>query len=99
MYEAEVRETFSANLRRLLRERNLSQKNLSEKLNVSYVQVSRWATGKNPPSWEMVMALCHNLDVSVVDLFSNEKLSGVRNEDIELFKEFRKFQQAYTKAS
>ena len=104
MYEAEIRRVFSENIRRLLREKRLSQKELSERLHVTNVQVSRWATGKCPPSWEMVMGICSALEVGIADLFSNERaianeVSEINRQEFELFKEFRKFQQAYTKAS
>lgn len=102
MNELQIRQVFAANLRRFLREKNIKQKTLAEKLHISNEQVSRWVTAKNPPSWEMVALICSGLNVSPADLFEDH---GIKDEDIftdtdlEMFKKFRMIQRAFTKVS
>ncbi len=59
----------------LRKEKNLTQKQLAEKLKVSDKAVSRWETGKGYPDVDLLVSLSAFFDVSV-----NELLAGVRIE-------------------
>ncbi len=63
----------------LRKENNLTQKELSEKLNVSDKAVSRWETGKGFPDVNSLLALSEFFRVSV-----NELLAGKRIEEDKL---------------
>ena len=65
----------------LRKENNLTQKELSEKINVSDKAVSRWETGKGFPDVNSLLALSEFFGVSV-----NELLAGKRIEEENLTK-------------
>jgi len=54
--------------------KNLTQLQLAEKLNITDRAISKWETGKGMPDSSIMMELCKELDISV-----NELLSGERN--------------------
>ncbi len=53
------------------KEKNLTQLQLAEKLNISNRAVSRWETGKGCPDVSIMMELCDILGIN-----ANELLSG-----------------------
>jgi len=63
----------------LRKEKNLTQKQLSEKINVSDKAISRWETGKGFPDVNSLVALSEFFGVSV-----NELLAGKRIEEEKL---------------
>ena len=67
--------TTGAFIAALRKEKNLTQKQLADKLNVSDKAISRWETGKGYPDIEFLMELSQEFSVSI-----NELLSGKRNE-------------------
>ncbi len=77
---------------KLRTEKSLTQKELSEALNVSDKAVSRWETGKGYPDVSSLMALSEFFSVSVNELLSGErmnpeKLAGAADENVlEVFK-------------
>ena len=71
--------TTGAFIASLRKEKNLTQKQLAEKINVSDKAISRWETGKGYPDIESLMALSKEFSVSV-----NELLCGRRIDDPEM---------------
>ena len=69
----------------LRKEKNLTQKQLSEKMNVSDKAVSRWETGKGYPDIESLMSLSEEFLVSI-----NELLYGKRIESSSMAKDAEK---------
>ena len=69
---------LSDNLRRLRRERELSQEQLAEALGVSVPSVSRWETGATYPDVEMLPTLAGFFDVTVDELLG---VSGALKND------------------
>lgn len=72
---------------KLRTEKSLTQKELSEALNVSDKAVSRWETGKGYPDVSSLMALSEFFSVSVNELLSGEimnpeKLAGAADENV-----------------
>ena len=63
---------FGKTIVQLRKENGFTQKELAEKLNVSYKAVSRWETGKNYPDIETLQQLADVLAVSVNELLSGE---------------------------
>ena len=57
------------------KERELTQKQLAEQLNVSDKAVSKWETGRSMPDNAILFDLCKVLDINVNELLSGEKLS------------------------
>lgn len=58
------------------KERNMTQKELAEKLRVSDRAVSKWERGLNLPSAELFEPLCAQLDLTVLELLRGERNTG-----------------------
>lgn len=52
--------------------RNLTQMQLAEKLNITDRAISKWETGKGMPDSGIMLDLCTELDISVNELLSGE---------------------------
>ena len=55
--------------------KNLTQFQLAEKLNITDRAISKWETGKGMPDSSIMLDLCSELDISVNELLSGEKIS------------------------
>lgn len=55
--------------------KNMTQAQLSEKLNLTSKAISKWETGKCLPDASVMMDLSNILDITVNELLSGEKLS------------------------
>ena len=58
----------------LRKEKNLTQKELADKVGVSDKAVSKWETGRSMPDTSLLGPLCSELGISVNELLSAEKL-------------------------
>lgn len=56
------------------KEKNLTQAQLAEKLNMSDKSISKWETGKGMPDSSVMLELCTYLGISVNELLSGEHL-------------------------
>ena len=56
------------------KEKNLTQEELAEKLGVSGKSVSRWENGKTMPDLSLFNFLCKELDVTINELLSGERI-------------------------
>ncbi len=63
---------FGENLKRLRKERNLSQEQLSEMLNVSRQAISKWESNKTYPDIENLMLLRNIFNIALDDLLFDE---------------------------
>lgn len=68
----DIREILRSNLIELLATRHITQKELSEKLNVSQAAVTNWVKGANSPSIDVVEKICNLFDVPISDLLTNK---------------------------
>lgn len=57
------------------KEKRLTQLELAEKLGVSNRTISKWETGRSLPDYSMFNDLCSELDISINELLSGEKLN------------------------
>jgi transcriptional regulator with XRE-family HTH domain len=57
------------------KEKNLTQKQLAEKLNVTDKAISRWETNRGYPEVSLLIPLAQVLDVSVNELLSGKRIS------------------------
>lgn len=64
--------SFADNLRSVRKERNISQENLAELLNVSRQAVSKWEQGTGYPEMEKMITLAEVLNVSLDYLVSGD---------------------------
>ena len=64
-------EKFIAHCRK---EKNMTQAELAEKLNITDRAISKWETGKGMPDSSIMLELCDELDISVNELLSGEMI-------------------------
>ena len=56
------------------KEKNITQAELAEKLNITDRAISKWETGKGMPDSSIMLELCDELDISVNELLSGEMI-------------------------
>ena len=61
-------------IQEMRKQKKMTQQELAEKLGVSDKSVSRWENGKNMPDVSLYKLLCDELNISVNDLISGEKI-------------------------
>lgn len=69
-------------LKILRKENNMTQEELSEKLNVSNRTISRWETGNNMPDISLLVELSELYMVSIPEVIDGERKSEKMNQDI-----------------
>lgn len=68
-------------LKRLRREKGLTQEQLAEKFSVSSRTVSRWETGSNMPDVGMLIELADFYDVDIREIIDGERKSEMMNQE------------------
>ncbi len=64
---------FKENLKKLRKEKDISQEQLAEKLNISRQAISKWESGKAYPDIDNLILLRDIFNVSLDELMVNEK--------------------------
>ena len=54
--------------------KNMTQAQLAEKLNITDRAISKWETGKGMPDSSIMLELCNELDITVNELLSGEEI-------------------------
>ena len=65
-------------IKAIRKEKNLTQREVAEKLNISEKTVSKWETGNGLPEVGLMLPLCELLEISVNELLSGERLDEKR---------------------
>ena len=63
-------------IKELRKEKNMTQKELAEKLHITDGAVSKWERGINFPDLSLIECLARELDTSVIELFSLENATN-----------------------
>lgn len=58
----------------LRKEKNMSQKELAQKLGVTDRAISKWENGRGMPDLSLMKPLCKELDITINDLLSGERI-------------------------
>ncbi len=58
------------------KKKKLTQSELAERLGVTDRSISNWENGKNMPDLSLFKPLCDNLDITINELMSGEKLNN-----------------------
>lgn len=66
---------FNKNLKRMLREQGLKQKDLAKLVGVSTATVSEWCSGKKMPRMNMLNTICDKLQCPLSELTEIERPS------------------------
>ena len=61
-------------IKAIRKEKNLTQREIAERLNISEKTVSKWETGNGMPEVGLMLPLCELLEISVNELLSGERL-------------------------
>ena len=69
-------------LKELRKEKNLTQEQLAEVLNVSGRTVSRWETGSNMPDLSVLVELADYYDVDIREIINGERKSEEMDKDL-----------------
>lgn len=85
----EIRENVKRNLGYYLSLKEISQKELAEKLSVSQSAVTNWIKGKNSPDIEVIARMCDVLDISVTDLFGTDGIDQYTDHEKKLIERYR----------
>ena len=72
---------IGAFLKKLRKEKELTQEQLAEKLSVSGRTVSRWETGNNMPDIGMLIELADFYKVSIPEIIAGERKSEIMNQE------------------
>lgn len=90
----EIRNNLKKNLSYYLDLMNVSQKTLSEKLNVSQAAVTNWVKGKNSPDIETVSEICDFLNIKMSDLLGeNKNISKLDEKDNSLISKYNQLNE------
>ena len=68
--DQQTTEKFIARKRK---EKNLTQEQLAEKLDMSNKTISKWENGKCMPDYAVVKSLCQGLEITVAELMDGEE--------------------------
>ena len=74
------------------KEKNMTQAELAEKLNITDRAISKWETGKGMPDSSIMLDLCNELNISVNELLSGEVIE-MENYDRKVEENFIKLQK------
>ena len=74
-------------LKKLRKEKGITQEQLAEILNVSGRTVSRWETGNNMPDISILVDIADYYDISIPEIISGERKSEMMNEEEKLLKQ------------
>ncbi len=69
-------------LKELRKEKNITQEQLADKLNVSGRTVSRWETGNNMPDISILVEMAELFDVSIPEIINGERKSEKMDDEI-----------------
>jgi len=62
-------------IKELREQQNMTQKELADRLQVSFQTISKWENGKSLPDLEMMSNLCQIFGISINELLSGERIS------------------------
>lgn len=71
---------IGAFLKTLRKEKNITQEELADKMNVSRRTVSRWETGSNLPDLGLIVELADLYEVDMREIFNGERKNAMNND-------------------
>ncbi len=83
---------FGENLKLIRKEKNMSQEQLAEKVNVSRQSVSKWETGESYPEMNNILELCKIFNCNINDLI-HTNMSDISSLDEEIIMNVVKFNE------
>lgn len=83
---------FGENLKKIRKEKNMSQEQLAEKVNVSRQSVSKWETGESYPEMNNILELCKIFNCNINDLIHTD-MTDIYSLDEEIIMNVVKFNE------
>ena len=83
---------FGENLKKIRKEKNMSQEELAEKVNVSRQSVSKWETGESYPEMNNILELCKIFNCNINDLIHTD-MTDISSLDEEIIMNVVKFNE------
>lgn len=83
---------FGENLKKIRKEKNMSQEQLAEKVNVSRQSVSKWETGESYPEMNNILELCKIFNCNINDLIHTD-MTDISSLDKEIIMNVVKFNE------
>ena len=83
---------FGENLKKIRKEKNMSQEQLAEKVNVSRQSVSKWETGESYPEMNNILELCKIFNCNINDLIHTD-MTDISSLDEEIIMNVVKFNE------
>ena len=68
-------------IQKMRKEQQLTQRQITDKLNISDKTVSKWETGNGMPEVGLMLPLCSLLHINVNELLSGERLDGQKYQE------------------
>lgn len=75
--------TFNEKLKKLRKNKKITQEELAQKIFVTRTAVSKWESGRGYPSLDTLKNLAEFYEISIDDLISNEEIIDISKESIE----------------
>ena len=70
-----AQENVGAFMQKMRREKGMTQKELADILHISDKTISKWERGNGFPEISLLLPLCNELDLSVNELLTGERIS------------------------
>lgn len=86
--------SIGENIKKLRKEKDITQEKLAEVLNVSVAAVSKWERGETYPDITLIFPLAHYFDVSVDDLMGYNK-ERIERDILDTIKEYHRLSRSY----
>jgi transcriptional regulator with XRE-family HTH domain len=67
---------------RIRMEKNLTQKELADRIGVTNATISKWETGKGFPDISLLEPLANSLDISITEIIVGEKSAAENDPDV-----------------
>lgn len=64
------------------KQKNLTQEQLAQHLNISNKTISKWETGKCMPDYSIIKPLCKELDITISEFIEGEESNHINEEQI-----------------
>ena len=75
--------TFNEKLKKLRKNKNITQEELAQKIFVTRTTVSKWESGRGYPSLDTLKILAEFYGISIDDLIFNEEIIDISKKNIE----------------
>ena len=66
---------------KLRKEKNMTQKELANKIGVTDRAISKWENGRGLPDLSLMKPLCDELEISINELISGERIDKIEYQD------------------